>query len=499
MSFHTIPFLIFFFCSFFLYRIVPDKAKNAVLLILSYIFYFCGTTPYYLPLLWLGTSLTYAVGRKIPDAKHKKAVLWLGILLNLVCLCFFKYSHYLFPSLGEWCASTGIGYTAQVGGAVRLILPLGISYYTFQVIGYLTDVYRGDVAPEKNIIDFALFVSFFPQVVCGPIGRAKELLPQFKAPRTAARGETVRGLQLMLFGFFKKIATADLLAMVINTVYGNVSQYSGAMLLFCTLLYSMYLYCDFSGYSDIARGCGKVFGIELRENFNAPYFSTSVGQFWSRWHISLSSWLKDYIYIPLGGNRHGKFRHYLNIVIVFVISGLWHGVGMTFFVWGVLHALYRVCETLCWKLIKKPPEQPTLFRRTVSTARVFLLVTFSYIFFRAASINDAFTVIKRIFTCFSPLSFGGDLMGVIGSSFNATPILKYAYLIFCVITLLVVIYTDWLRSFRWEGKDLTYALCAKPTAVRWIIYYALLFAVAAAFIMENGNYVGNISFAYGGF
>ena len=504
LSFNTIPFLAFLALTVVLHYIVPRKGRNPVLLAASLAFYLFGTTPGFVVFLVLSALITWCCGNRVAAAEAPRRRLWLilGAGFQIGLLCFFKYNHLLFPQLANWLGGLGFAYAAQTaGGAWRILLPMGISYYSFQSLTYVLDLAKrkNGAAPERSFVDFLLFVSFFPQIISGPIGWACELLPQYKAARNFNPTLFTDGLRLMLIGFFKKIAVADMLAMVINPVFADQSAYTGLTLMATVVLYAFYLYCDFSGYSDIARGCAALFGIALRENFNTPYLSTSFVELWRRWHMSLSAWLREYVYIGLlGGNRKGKVRKYFNVLFTFIISGLWHGVGLPYFIWGSLQGVFQMIENFLRDRGKYDLE-PKGWRFWPRVVLVFLLNAWTLTIFRAPTLADSLAILTRQFTQLSLGDFIAQFTALIGQGFNATPILMAAYVAFCVLTLGLVIAADLYRYFRLRGGCLAEHLGAQRVWVRWLVYYGMLALIFAAFLMQNGNYVGSVSFAYGGF
>ena len=349
MLFNSLKFLIFFPAVVLLYFVLPKRVRNLWLLVASYVFYM-GWNAKYVVLLFTSTLITYLSGLLLervkdsdrPETKKtalKKWVVAVSFLLNLGILFYFKYVNFFLDTLGA--AASLVGLTLNVP-KFDILLPVGISFFTFQALSYTVDVYRGEIGAEKNFLRYALFVSFFPQLVAGPIERSKNLLQQLDTPKSFDFDRAREGFVLMLWGYFLKIVLADRIAIFVDTVYGDIAAFPGWYLIAATVLFAVQIYCDFGGYSTIAMGAAKILGIELMENFDAPYLSTSVSQFWRRWHISLTSWFKDYLYIPLGGSRKGKLRKYINKMIVFLVSGLWHGADATFVIWGGLNGLYQV-------------------------------------------------------------------------------------------------------------------------------------------------------------
>ena len=343
MGTSSIEFIFFLGILIGAYYVVPAKLKSVVLLIASYLFYGSQDSTY---LIFLGaaTLFTYGSGllleKNIEHQSAAKAIVGGTIFVNLFVLGWFKYINFF------------------TGGKIEsLFLPVGISFYLFMSIGYIVDVYRGKIKAEKNLISYALFVSFFPIIMSGPIERAGNLLPQFKKEVFAKiKFDTERirdGFVRMLWGYFQKLVLADRIAVVVDMVYGSPESYGGAMVILASFLYTFQIYCDFAGYSNVAIGIGEIFGIKIIENFKVPYLATSIADFWRRWHISLSSWFRDYLYVPLGGNRKGIVRKYVNIMVVFLLSGLWHGAGWNFILWGGLHGLYQVIGALTEGIRKK--------------------------------------------------------------------------------------------------------------------------------------------------
>ena len=408
MLFNSIDFLIFLPIVLVIYYIIPMKYKHIWLLISSYYFYMCWNAKYVL-LIFVSTVITYLSGILIdkvektwPDVndigKYKKLILALSFVSNLGILFYFKYINFTLDIVTRVLSKMNISMNVPV---FDVILPVGISFYTFQALSYSVDVYRGEVAPEHDFFRYALFVSFFPQLVAGPIERSKNLLTQLREPRKFDFGYAFDGILLMLWGLFLKIVLADRIAIFVDTVYGDSEHYQGIYLIVATVLFAVQIYCDFSGYSSIAMGTAKLLGIELMDNFNAPYLSTSVADFWRRWHISLTSWFKDYLYIPLGGSRRGTFRKYINKMIVFILSGLWHGAQLTFVVWGAINGLYQVIGEVLMPIRKKVSDIIGINRNSegvyaLSVLATFALVDFTWIFFRADSLGRAIYIIKSI-------------------------------------------------------------------------------------------------------
>ncbi len=402
MTFNSWEFLLFYPIVALLYFVLPKRIKWVMLLIVSYFFYMC----YQWDLVYLiaGTTLISWLSAIIIDKNREKAWLKRTCLTVTLAVCFgvlffYKYFNFL--------AGSAVGIIEYFGGtptpvSLNLLLPVGISFYTFQTLSYVIDVYRGDVRVERSFFFYALFVSFFPQLVAGPIERPDNLIPQLKEAHKFEKDNFVRGGRIMLLGFFKKVCVADYIAVFVNSVYNSPKEASALGIIIATCLFSVQIYCDFSGYTDIATGCARIMGIKLMKNFDHPYTATSIKEFWSRWHISLSSWFKDYLYIPMGGNRRGKGRQLFNIMTVFVVSGLWHGAAWTFVIWGAAHGLYQIIGTLTWKernalLSKIGLSKDSLGVVLVRRVTTFSLLSLLWLFFRANKISDSWILFKTLF------------------------------------------------------------------------------------------------------
>ncbi|MCG3157767.1 MAG: Peptidoglycan O-acetyltransferase [bacterium] len=400
MLFNSWQFLIFFPLVVAAYFLLPHRLRWMLLLGASYYFYMCWK-PEYALLLMFSTVIDYYTGLqmgKATSARKRKFYLGVSLSSNLGILFLFKYFNFLNASARAVFDQFNLFYNVPM---FELLLPVGISFYTFQTLSYSIDVYRGRLAPEKHLGMFALYVTFFPQLVAGPIERSTNLLPQFYRVHGIDRQRILDGLKLMLWGFFKKIVIADRLAVYVNQAYNNPAGASGADLLVATYFFAFQIYCDFSGYSDIAIGAARVMGFELMENFRRPYLSQSIAEFWQRWHISLSTWFKDYLYIPLGGNRVAKWRWLCNLFIVFLVSGLWHGANWTFVVWGALHGFYLVfsiwtdnARRWLWQAVRLDRLAGVV--RVTRMLLTFHLVLFAWIFFRANHLADAYLIITKI-------------------------------------------------------------------------------------------------------
>ena len=395
MLFNSMTFAVFLLTVFILYHIVPVRFRWVFLLAASYAFYMNLHAAYGLLLLF-STVLTYFLAlelEKTPAQTKRKLCLLGGVLPLVAVLLLFKLGA---PVIGRINALIDAGRLALQPLTLKILLPAGVSFYFFQSMGYLIDVYRGKIHAERHFGYHALFVSFFPQLLAGPIGRADALLPQLKKERRFDYESVTYGLKLMAWGYFKKLVIADVFAATVNKVYDNAHSYVGLVFIIVTVMFAIEIYCDFSGYSDIAIGCAKLFGIELATNFKSPYLSFSIKEFWSRWHISLSTWFRDYVYIPLGGSRVPKWRNCLNLLITFLVSGFWHGSSLTYIFWGAVHGLLQIVETFIYPKTRRGVPV-TRKKHWWQLPITFAILCFTWIFFRANTIQDAFWIISRLF------------------------------------------------------------------------------------------------------
>ncbi len=437
-----------------------------MLLIASYFFYMCYSPD--LVFLIFGTTLVSWISSRFIEKSESRAVrrllLTLTLVVSLGVLFFYKYFDFLSSSL--------FGIINYFGGntepfLLRLALPVGISFYTFQTLSYVIDVYRGDVKSESNFFFYALFVSFFPQLVAGPIERPDNLIPQLREVHKWSNSDAVKGVKHMLVGFFKKICVADLIARSVDSIYNNPENAGAFGIIIATVLFAVQIYCDFSGYTDIAIGCSRIMGIRLMKNFDHPYMATSIKEFWSRWHISLSSWFRDYLYIPLGGNRCKRWRHLFNLFVVFLVSGLWHGAEWTFVIWGALHGIYQIIGNLTIKprnkLLSKlgfseKSHGVVLVRRTVT----FILVTFAWLIFRSNSLSDMKVLLYTLFT------FGGEGLSADLLTMGLDPIT----LATVIISIIILIIID--RLVTYEGVGDSSHVLVRGGAFVYIVWAVLL-------------------------
>jgi len=401
MSFNSWAYLIFLPVVILLSYLLPPKIRWIVLLVASYVFY-AFVTPWLAALLGAFTLVSYLFGLGLAKAERparRKLLLSLGLFLVFGTLFVFKYLSFCVKSMGELLAVMNSSLSPIT---LQIILPVGISFYSFQCASYLIDVYRKPEAVERHFGYYALFIAFFPQLVAGPIERSDHLLPQLKNPQKWDGRFLQEGLPLLASGFFKKIVVADYLASFVEASYGQAANAEGLGILLSTLLFGVQIYCDFSGYCDIAMGSAQLLGLSLSPNFDQPYLALNPQDFWHRWHCSLTRWFTDYVYIPLGGSRHGKFRQCLNIFLVFLLSGLWHGAAWHFLIWGALHGAFLVGYTLLKEPLKRRFPSPSIFGKILGIFITAILVNFAWIFFRASSLSEAGHLIRVLFTNWAP-------------------------------------------------------------------------------------------------
>ena len=484
MIFNSYQFLIFFPIVVLIYYVMSKKYRCLWLLVTSYYFYMCWDAKYAL-LIAASTVVTYFSGIFMDKIrknyrKEKKRNVYCKVVVagccifNLAILVFFKYFPWILDNI-----NVVLGQSIML--PFSIVLPVGISFYTFQALGYIIDVYRGEIEAEKNLLRYALFVSFFPQLVAGPIERSKNLLNQLDCDRDIEYENVRDGLMLMLWGFFEKIVIADKAAIFVDSVYNNYIEQEGSVIIVATVLFAFQIYCDFGGYSHIAIGAAKVLNINLMDNFRQPYFALNIKDFWKRWHISLSSWFRDYLYIPLGGNRCSKVRNYSNLIITFFISGLWHGASWHYVVWGVMHGIYQIVAacTLSMRrtITNKLKIQIGCFSyRLMQRGITFMLICFSWLFFRAANMEAALQMCYRIVTSLNPSILLGDV--IYNQGLNS---LQMYYLLLAIIILIIV---DCLHE-----KKISICLFLKKQNLvfRWLTYYIVVFVIILSVLQTFGQ------------
>lgn len=470
MLFNSIDFLIFFPIVTLVYFVIPHRIRYIWLLVASYYFYMCWN-PKYALLMATSTLITWASGLLIGASSSKKTKkLWvaLSFISNLGILFFFKYFDFAVENINRVLQTAGF---TLLNPKFDVILPVGISFYTFQALSYTMDAYRGDVEIEKNPLRYALFVSFFPQLVAGPIERSTNLLSQLYEKHTFQLDQVRSGLALMLWGYFQKLVIADRVAILVNTVYNDWSHQTGVTLAVATLFFAIQIYCDFGSYSNIAVGAAQVMGFRLMDNFNTPYFADSVADFWRRWHISLSTWFRDYLYFPLGGSRCSRWKRYRNVMIVFLASGLWHGANWTYVLWGFFNGIFQVLGMMLkpvrdWGVRVLKIDRTTFSHKLLKVIVTFFLINFTWIFFRADSLEAAFAIVDRIFFHFYPwMLFDGTLyqLGLSAAEFHVA-----------VLSILVLFVAG---IFKYKGICIREELMKQGTWLRWLIYILGVLAV----------------------
>lgn len=461
MLFNSIDFAIFLPIVFVLYWFVTNrnlKIQNFLIVVASFVFY--GWWDWrFLSLILFSIITDYSIGlwlKKEERHHQREMILWISIIVNLGFLGFFKYYNFF---LDNFIAAFSFFGKEIKGSTLKIILPVGISFYTFQTLSYTIDVYKRKLEPTKDFIAFAAFVSFFPQLVAGPIERATNLLPQFYKKRTFSYPKAADGMRQILWGLFKKVVIADNCAVYVNMIFNDSADYSGVSLILGSVLFAFQIYCDFSGYSDIAIGTARLFGVNLMRNFAFPYFSRDMAEFWRRWHISLSTWFRDYLYIPLGGSRGGTMMKVRNTFIIFIVSGFWHGANWTFIIWGALNALYFLPLLLAHKnrshleIVAKGKWLPTLQEAT-QIGLTFALTCFAWIFFRANDFNHAISYITDIFNNY------GDFQSI-------------SIKLYLVFFLFVFILAEWI------GRENQYAIekLTRNRIVNYVIYYLIALSI----------------------
>ncbi|MBQ2495205.1 MAG: MBOAT family protein [Prevotella sp.] len=465
MIFNSFNFLIIYPFIFLFYYVIParyKKIRNIYLLLVSYSLYISWKPIYALILLGV-TLFSYLTATQIEKSKNQKLTMLIGIFATLMPLLFFKYFNFINEQIVD--SLSFIGIQIQLKG-LNWAIPLGISFYTFQSMGYIWDVYYKKITSEKDFLTYALFISFFPSLLMGPINKASLVIPQIKNLRTYFDyPKAVEGLRMILWGMFMKVVVADRVAIYVDTVLPFYNSYSGITCFVATIFYSIQIYADFAGYSLMAIGVGKSLGFELTENFRRPYFAVSVTDFWHRWHISLSTWLKDYVYIPLGGSRCSKSRNYLNIFYTFLVSGIWHGASWTFIVWGCLHGVFQIVE----KFIGQQKCQYGWFGKGIKIIITFFLINFLWIFFRMPTLDDAWGIIHKIIDFnTSEYFFKGDMWKSM-----------------CLVCILLFI-KDFKDEFFQNQLGL---LHNKIKFIRWVTYIFLIFIILYLGVFGSDQFI----------
>lgn len=486
MLFNSVEFAIFFPVVTVAYFLLPYRWRWILLLIASYYFYM-SWIPIYVSLLLLTTTIDYLAGIMMDGTESKpKRLKYLlcSLAANLTILFFFKYFNFFSDTVQSVFNYFGLQYHMPTS---HLLLPVGVSFYTFQSIGYAIDVYRGDIRAERNFGIFALYVSFFPQLVAGPIERASNLLPQFRQNFDFDYERATNGLKLIAWGLFKKVVIADRLAVLVDTVYGNPHNFQGPGLLIGTLMFAWQIYCDFAGYSDIAVGTAQILGFRLMTNFDKPYWSRSLGELWRRWHISLTSWFRDYVYRSLGGTRTTKWRSARNVMVVFLITGVWHGASWTFILWGVFHGIALVLSTLTRNLRASLVKITRIDRVPRLHAAWQILITFSLwlfigVFFRAKNVEDAFYILSHMFTGWTHNPFGTEGFDDFVFSLGLPQTEDFFIAVFAIILLETVHMFQFYGSIRqWVSR--------RPIWFRWALYYSLMLVILCFGVFNRSPFI----------
>ncbi|MDY6935890.1 MAG: MBOAT family O-acyltransferase [Spirochaetota bacterium] len=461
------------------------------MLLVASCYFYMAFTPYYIFLIMAAIIVDYIIGILIETCREQgksntKLLLGIGFFFPLLILFVFKYYNFFNQSIIDIAKFLNLNYSPNI---LNLILPVGISFYTFQTLGYVIDVYRGNQKAERHLGIFSVYVMFFPQLVAGPIERSRNLLQQFYEKHSFDYKRVTDGLKLMAWGFFKKMVIADRIAVVVNEVYNNPGNYTGIHFIIATIFFTYQVYCDFSGYSDIAIGAAQVMGFRLMENFQRPYFAKSIQEYWRRWHISLTSWFRDYVYIPLGGNRVVRWRWYFNVYVVFLITGLWHGANWTFIIWGALHGLYSLFSIMTRNIRARATrfisiDRVPMIKKIWQVGATFSLVNFGFILFRSNSISDAYYIITHLFSgidklFYAIMSFDYQMIKklVIVTDTNALGIKpSKLFLPEMFIAILAIIIMESVHLIQRKGS-VRYLLSQKSAFLRWSIYYLLLLSI----------------------
>lgn len=484
MLFNSIEFVLFFPTAVAFYFAFPHRFRWVLLLAASYLFYMAWE-PGYVVLIWASSLVDYIAALVLGAVTRRgwrRATLGLSIGVNLGLLFFFKYYNFFADTLRPLLEAAG--WTIQLPYA-HVLLPVGISFYTFQTMSYTIDVYRNHTRPERHLGRFALYVAFFPQLVAGPIERPNNLLPQFLERHEFDYDRITNGLSLMLWGFIKKSVIADRLAIAVESVYANPESQTGPVLALATILFAYQIYCDFSGYTDIALGAAQVMGFRLMDNFRRPYAASSIADFWRRWHISLSTWFRDYLYIPLGGNRVRLARWAVNILIVFLVCGLWHGANWTFVIWGGLHGSYmlfgRLTAPLRDRLAAPVTRRTPWIRNGLRVACTFALVCFAWIFFRADSLADAITIVRRL-----PFGWTGTFAPDFLPECSAQMGIHAPELL---LSLCLIAFLECAQVLQAHLGNLRDALARQPIWLRWSVYSAALWMIFLLGVLRQKEFL----------
>ncbi|MBF0520679.1 MAG: MBOAT family protein [Nitrospirae bacterium] len=483
MLFNSLQFLVFFPVVTLLYFALPQKYRNLMLLVASTIFYM-AFVPAYIFILASLIAIDFTCGILIENspAQKKRRYLILSIAATSLMLFVFKYFNFFVNNVSF---AAHLFHIDSSPPFLNILLPLGLSFHTFQSLSYIIEVYRGNQKAERNLLIYALYVMFYPQLVAGPIERPQNLLKQFYEKHTIDYERITNGLKLMTYGLFKKVVVADRLAAFVDKAYLSPQQYAGVPMIIATVFFGVQIYCDFSGYTDIARGSAEVMGFRLKHNFRQPYLAESISDFWKRWHISLTSWFKDYVYVPLGGSKVSDIRHYFNVFLVFLVSGLWHGANWNFVAWGALNAFYYIFASLTINFRKKIVNlsgiyKAEFFYRLIRVLTTFSLITFSWIFFRAKNISEAFLIIRGLFVNIQNIADSSYLTSVISKiGFSVTNV------VIAVLSIVFVTGVDILQ----KHYDIRELFSKRKLVLRWSVYYAAVVSIVFLGVFTKRHFI----------
>ena len=484
MLFNSLEFALFFPIVTLLFFLVPHKFRWLLLLLASCFFYMFFK-PIYILILLLTIVIDYFAGiwiEKTENKRSRKRLLLLSIFANVGILVVFKYYNFLADNFN--IVMDTLHTTGKIP-MLNIILPIGLSFHTFQAMSYTIEVYRGNQKAEKHFGIYALYVMFYPQLVAGPIERPQNILHQFHEEKKIKYENLKSGLILMAWGFFKKCVIADRLAIFVSDVYGNVNEHHGIPVIIATVFFALQIFCDFSGYSDIAIGSAKCMGYDLMNNFDRPYLSTSFTEFWRRWHISLSTWFRDYVYIPLGGNKVNKNRWYLNLMIVFMLSGIWHGANWNFLIWGLLHGTYLVFENIFFDKIPAIKNQTNSIAVFFKRVFVFILVCYAWVFFRAQTTTDAFQIIKS-----SLVGIPQQIKDIFSNTLNARLHILYvnqSFFNFIIAIFFIMVLS--IIHHNQKNKKFDQWLMSKKNTTRWLIYYFLVISFICFGVFNRTDFI----------
>lgn len=464
MLFNSMSFIVFFFVVTSFYFLIPHRYRWLLLLSASYFFYMCWRAEFGLLLLG-STAIVYfcSLGMAATESRRRrKTLLWITLGANLGLLFIFKYFNFALSSISCLIESLGLSIESPV---LKIMLPIGISFYTFRLLSYSIDVYRGAIKPERHFGIFALYVSFFPSLLAGPIDRAGSFLPQLYKKQKFDFERICAGLLCVLWGLYKKVVIADQLAIYVDSIFNNVLQHTGLSYLVAAYFYTIQIYCDFSGYTDIAIGVALILGIRLMQNFNLPYFSVTITDFWRRWHISLSTWFRDYLYIPLGGNRTGKARFCFNLLLTMLVCGLWHGAAWTFIIWGGLHGLFLCLSRMTLPARDRLCKKLGIPQACITTWRMFVtfnLVAFMWIVFRASSLDDSVYIVMNLLSGWPAVFIDASTMihGFMG-----------------IAVLFFVEVWQRMKEAKGENNQIVEKIMSSALPMRWAAYFFLLFSI----------------------